>query len=275
MHQTTGSDDESPPKPTTEGRHEGMGGLAKGLAIIEAFAIQDVMNVADAARASGASRAAARRCLLTLNELGYVERYGREFRPLERLRRLGGATTKRDRLIRLAQPVLERARDELRESVSLAVLEGDTTLFIARAEAEHIVSTGVRVGAHLPAYCSATGRVLLSQFADKEILDRIGRKPLPARAPRTLTKPNDIVAEIRSVGEKGYAISDEELELGLRSLAVPVTGLNGEIVAAVSVSASSARVRTADLSKHFLPVLRTFAGMLVRATSGDLRPQIL
>jgi len=268
MHPTTDSDDESHAEPTAPGRHEGMGGLAKGLAIIEAFAIHDVMNVADAARASGATRAAARRCLLTLNELGYVERSGREFRPLQRLRRLGGATTKRDRLERLAQPLLERARDELRESVSLAVLEGDTTLFIARAEAEHIVSTGVRIGAHLPAYCSATGRMLLSQFADKEILDRIGRKPLPARAPRTLTKPNDIVAEIRSVGKKGYAISDEELELGLRSLAVPVAGSNGEIVAAISVSASSARVRAVDLSRRFLPVLRTFAEMLVRATSG-------
>ena len=83
-----------------------MGGLAKGLAIIEAFAAHDVMSVADAARASGATRAAARRCLLTPNELGYVERYGREFRPLERLRRLGGTTTKRERLARLAQPLL-------------------------------------------------------------------------------------------------------------------------------------------------------------------------
>src|SRR4030081_831133 len=92
-------------EPSTEPRHEGMGGLAKGLAIIEAFAAHDVMSVADAARASGATRAAARRCLLTLNELGYVERYGREFRPLERLRRLGGTTTKRERLARLAQPL--------------------------------------------------------------------------------------------------------------------------------------------------------------------------
>jgi IclR family pca regulon transcriptional regulator len=268
MHPTTGSDEESAAAATVEARHEGMGGLAKGLAIIEAFAIHDAMNVADAARAAGATRAAARRCLLTLHELGYVERTGREFRPLQRLRRLGGATTKRDRLIRLAQPLLERARDDLKESVSLAVLEGDTSLFIARAEAEHIVSTGVRVGAHLPAYCSATGRVLLSQFTDREILDRIGRKPLPARAPRTLTRPTDIVAEIRSVGQKGYAISDEELELGLRSLAVPVAGPNGEIVAAASVSASSARVRTAELSKRFLPALRTCARMLVEAAGG-------
>ncbi len=254
-------------EPDAEPRHEGMGGLAKGLAIIEAFATHDVMSVADAARASGATRAAARRCLLTLNELGYVERYGREFRPLERLRRLGGTTTKRERLARLAQPLLVRARDELKESVSLAVLESDTTLFIARAEAEHIVSTGVRIGVHLPAYCSATGRVLFSQFSDKEVLERIGQKPLPARTPRTLTKANEIVAEIRSVREKGYAISDEELELGMRSLAVPVPGPTGEIVAAVSVSASSARVRAADLSKRFLPVLQLCARMLVEATA--------
>ena len=251
-------------QPSTEPRHEGMGGLAKGLAIIEAFAVHDVMSVADAARASGATRAAARRCLLTLNELGYVERYGREFRPLERLRRLGGTTTKRERL---AQPLLVRARDELRESVSLAVLESETTLFIARAEAEHIVSTGVRIGAHLPAYCSATGRVLLSQFSDKDILERLGRKRLPARTPRTLTKPNEIVTEIRSVREKGYAISDEELEVGLRSLAVPVAGSTGEIIAAVSVSASSARVRAIDLSKRFFPILRSCARMLVEAAN--------
>jgi IclR family transcriptional regulator, pca regulon regulatory protein len=268
MEQTTNDDprSETSAEPAPEGRHEGMGGLAKGLAIIEAFGIHDVMSVADAARASGATRAAARRCLLTLNELGYVERYGREFKPLERLRKLGGTTTMRDRLARLAQPLLARARDELKESVSLAVLENDTTLFIARAEAEHIVSTGVRIGAHLPAYCSATGRVLLSQFAGKDILERIGRKALPARTPRTLTKPTDIVAEICSVREKGYAISDEELELGIRALAVPVAGSNGEIVAAVSVSASSARVRAVELSKRFLPILQSCARMLVEAT---------
>jgi len=222
------------------------------------------MSVADAARASGATRAAARRCLLTPNELGYVERYGREFRPLERLRRLGGTTTKRERLARLAQPLLARARGELNESVWLAVLEGQTTLFIARAEAEHIVSTGVRIGAHLPFYCSATGRVLLSQFYDKEVLERLGRKRLPARTSRTLTKPSEIVTEIRSVREKGYAISDEELEVGLRSLAVPVAGSTGEIVAAVSVSASSARVRAIDSSERFFQSCNRAPGCLSR-----------
>jgi IclR family transcriptional regulator, pca regulon regulatory protein len=254
-----------PQKTQTKRKAEGMGGLAKGLAIVEAFSIRGVMNVADAARASGATRAAARRCLLTLTELGYVEQSGREFRPLPRLRGLGASASKREQLAQLAQPVLAQGRDELAESVSLAVLDDDKAFFIARAEAEHIVSTGVRIGAHLPAYCSATGRVLLSQFADREVLRRLGQKPLPQRTVRTLTKVNDILTEIRSVREKGYAISDEELALGLRALAVPICGPNGEIVAAVSVSAASARVRTSDLRKRFLPVLQSCARTIAEA----------
>jgi IclR family pca regulon transcriptional regulator len=218
--------------------------------------------VSDAARSSNITRAAARRCLITLTELGYVEQSGREFRPLPRLRRLGGATTPRDRIARLAEPLLKRARDELAESVSLAVLDDDRPLFIARAEAEHILSTGVRVGAHLPAYCSATGRVLLSQFSDAEIMQRIGRKPFPARTPHTITKLAPLLAEIQAVRKRSFAISDEELELGMRALAVPVTGDRNEIIAAISVSAASARVRAADLRNHFLPVLQSCAKAL-------------
>jgi IclR family transcriptional regulator, pca regulon regulatory protein len=258
----------SPMPQKTEGsarKHEGMGGLAKGLAIVEAFSAHSVMSVADAARAAGATRASARRCLITLTELGYLEHSGREFRPLTRLRRLGGLASRRDQLALLAQPLLARARDELAESISLAVLDNDTSLFIARAEAEHIVSTGVRVGARLPVYCSATGRVLLSQFPDKEILARIGRKPLARRTPHTLTTASELLTEIRSVRERSYAVSDEELELGLRALAVPVMGANDEIIAAVSVSAASARVRSTDLRRRFVPVLQSCAKLLAEA----------
>jgi IclR family pca regulon transcriptional regulator len=244
---------------------EGMGGLAKGLAIIEALATQGVLSVSDAARSSNITRAAARRCLITLTELGYVEQSGREFRPTPRLRRLGGVSTTRDHIARLAEPLLQGARDELAESVSLAVLDDDRPLFIARAEAEHILSTGVRVGAHLPAYCSATGRVLLSQFEDSEIARRIGRKPFPARTPHTITKPAPLLAEIHAVRKRGYAISDQELELGMRALAVPVIGDNNEIIAAISASAASARVRAADLRHHFLPVLLSCAKALSEA----------
>ncbi|SDT59238.1 IclR family transcriptional regulator domain-containing protein [Bradyrhizobium canariense] len=244
---------------------EGMGGLAKGLAIIEALATHGMLSVSDAARASNITRAAARRCLITLTELGYVEQSGREFRPLPRLRKLGGAITRRDQMARLAEPLLARARDELSESVSLAVLDNDKPLFIARAEAEHILSTGVRVGAHLPVYCSATGRVLLSQFSDEEITQRLGRKSFHQRTPHTIVKPTALLAEIQAVRKRAYAISDEELELGMRALAVPVFGENREIVAAISVSAASARVRAADLRHHFLPVLQSCSKTLSEA----------
>src|SRR5260370_8020674 len=142
--------------PQTTGRaertSEGMGGLAKGLAIIEAFATHGVLNIADAARASGATRAAARRCLITLTELGYVEQSGREFRPLARLRELGGATSKRDQLARLAQPLLERARDQLTQSVSLAVLANPPTFFIARPHPPPIISTRPLLPPALPTH---------------------------------------------------------------------------------------------------------------------------
>jgi IclR family pca regulon transcriptional regulator len=241
---------------------EGMGGLAKGLAIIEALAARGVQSSADAARASQSTRAAARRCLLTLVELGYVERIGREFRPLPRLRNLGRGGNLRDRLVEVSQPILDRGRDELNESVSLAVLDDDAALFIARAEAEHIISTGVRIGARLPAYCSATGRVLLSQLNDDELRALLGKKAYPQRTPKTLTKPAAILREIQTIREAGFAMSDEELELGMRSLAVPVRDPAGHLVAALSVSAYSARIGRHVLLKRFLSVVQECAAQL-------------
>lgn len=250
---------------TTTEKREGMGGLAKGLAIIEAFSVNSVMSVADAARASGATRAAARRCLLTLVDLGYLELTGRDYRPLPRLRRLGGVVSEQDRLVQVATPLLARARDELEESVSLAVLDGDQSLFIARVEAQHIVATGVRVGATLPLYCSATGRVLLSANTEADIKAKLSRTPIVARTPHGLSNLSDIVAAIEAAARNGYAISDEELALGLRSLAVPVFGAGHDIVAAVSVSAASARIKVSDMRKRFLPKLKICADAISQA----------
>jgi IclR family pca regulon transcriptional regulator len=247
---------------------EGMGGLAKGLAIIEALSSRGVQSAADAARASHSTRAAARRCLLTLVELGYVERIGREFRPLAKLRNLGRGNNSRQILIDESTPILARARDTLNESVSLAVLDGNSALFIARAEAEHIISTGVRVGARLPAYCSATGRVLLSQFSDDDIRAAIRATSLAQLTAKTLTKSSLILREIHAVRVAGFAVSNEEIALGMRSLAVPVRDADGAIAAALSVSAFSARVSRKELLDHFLPVLQECAAQLAERCYG-------
>lgn len=244
---------------------EGMGGLAKGLAIVEALGREGGLTVADAARAAGATRAAARRCLLTLVDLGYAERAERSFRPLPRLRALGrGGTDAREHLVAASGPVLAAARDTLNESVSLAVLDGADVLFVARAEAEHIVSTGVRVGARLPAFCSATGRVLLAGLPLAERADRIGAATQPIRTPHTLTSPAAILAAVARVDADGFAISDEELALGMRSLAVPVREPGGGCLAALSVSAYAARATRADLLDRFRPVLLDAASRLER-----------
>ena len=244
---------------------EGMAGLAKGLAIIEAFSPHRTrMTVTDAAQSSGTSRASARRCLLTLMELGYLEFDGKYFRPLPRLLALSAAYSGTRSLREIAQPFLKAARDELRESISLAVLDRDAALFVARSEAERLVTTGISVGTRIDLYCSATGRILLSAWNDRLLGAYLDRARIEARTKYSLIKKAAIREAIRNAGVVGYATTDQELEIGLRSIAVPVLDSRGTIVAAMSASASSARVSIQQMVKGFVPVLRANADSLGR-----------
>jgi len=245
---------------------EGMAGLAKGLAIIEAFGASTTrMTVSDAAHLADLSRPAARRCLLTLVDLGYLAHDGKFFTPLPRMLRLGSAYLSTSSLTQIAQPLLANARDELQESVSLAVMDEGYSVFIARAEAIRIVSTGVKLGGRLPAYCSATGRVLLSGLTEEEIRRHLGHVPMKRLTDRTLANTGAVLQAVRRAAEDGYAISNEELEIGMSAMAVPVRNRSGEIEAAVSVSVFSGRVSVATLKEKFLPVLKGIAVRLQRA----------
>jgi IclR family transcriptional regulator, pca regulon regulatory protein len=243
-----------------------MGGLAKGLAIIEAFAESRTrLTVADAARVAGATRASARRCLLTLAELGYLEYDGKFFRPQPRLLRLGRAYSEARSLPQIAQPILAAARDELHESVSLAVLSDFRVLFVARAEADRMISSGISIGARADPYCTATGRVLLAHLADDEVRAYLARAKLVARTPKTLTARKDILDVVRVARRSGFAMSDEELELGLRAVAVPVFDARGALVGSMSASASSARFSAAAMVSEVVPVLQRYAVKLGNA----------
>lgn len=242
---------------------EAMAGLAKGLAIIEVFGSGRMhLTVADAARAAGLTRASARRCLLTLTELGYLDRDGKLFRPLPRMLRLGVAYLGAAPLPQVAQPILEAVRDKLGESISVAILQDDESIFVARAMAARIVSTGVNVGAHLPAYCSATGRVLLGSLSEEALRAYLRRVRLVSYTPKTLTNATAIRAAVTTARAQGFAISDEELELGMRSMAVPVRNARGAIIAALSLSVSSARITVDTMVQDFLPALRDAAETL-------------
>ena len=245
---------------------EGMGGLAKGLAIIEAFSPQHTrLTVSDAAQASGTSRASARRCLLTLTELGYLEFDGKYFRPQPRLLALSAAYSGTRTLPQIAQPFLMAARDRLHESISLAVLDRDAALFVARAEAERLVTTGISIGTRIDLYCSATGRVLLAAWDDARLSSYFDRVKVEARTRYSLLKKAALREAVRNAGKQGYAFTDQELEIGLRSIAVPVVDSRGIVVAAMSASASSARISLQQMLKSFVPALRATADGLGRA----------
>jgi IclR family pca regulon transcriptional regulator len=236
---------------------EQMAGLAKGLAILEAFGPGcRQMTVADAARETGLTRAAARRCLLTLAAEGYLAHDGKFFRPAPRLLRLGFAYLRSDPLTELAQAVLAGVRDTAGESVSLVIMEGHEAVVVGRASVSRIVSSRVDLGARLPLWCSASGRVLLA-----------GLTPAALAA-----LPTQIAPELlQTVRRDGYGVNDEETEPGLRALAVPVHDQAGRVRAAMSVSTAAARMDRAAMVANFLPLLRDGAAMLGRMLPGESR----
>jgi IclR family pca regulon transcriptional regulator len=219
-----------------------MAGLAKGLAVLETFgAARKAVTITEAAEATSLSRPSARRCLLTLVELGYLTHDGKYFHPTPRLLRLGSAYTETASLPQLAQPHLAATRDRLGESVSLAVLHENEALFVARAE--------------------ATGHVLLGGLDEAELDAYLGTIRPQRRTPRTPVSHAEIRRRIQQARETGIAHTDEELELSLRSLAVPVTDARGRIRAAMSVSAA-ARVPLQQMYDEFAPVLVAHARAL-------------
>ncbi|MGH3383668.1 MAG: IclR family transcriptional regulator domain-containing protein [Nocardioidaceae bacterium] len=244
---------------------EAMAGLAKGLAVVEAFGPgRTQLTVTDAARATGTSPATARRCLLTLETLGFVSYDGKFFRPTPRMMRLGAAYLETAPLPLLAHPFVVAARDELDEAVSLAVLQGEWSVFVARAEVQRIVSTGVRLGAQLPAYASATGRVLLAALPDDELQQRLERcRPVKTTA-NTVVAVEDLLARVQLARAEGVAFTDEELDWGMRTMAVPVCDSHGRTQAALSMSAFTARITLAKMRDVALPVLRRHAERLGR-----------
>jgi IclR family transcriptional regulator, pca regulon regulatory protein len=242
-------------------------GLEKGLLLIEAFGVSNApMTLSQAAEITGHSKASTRRLLLTLVKLGYARCDGRLFSLEPRTLRLVHAYVHSTPLTKVAQPILEFTSERARESASLAVLDSQFVVFVARSTRRRSLSFGLGIGARLPAYCSATGRVLMSSLSDAEIAYRLGRMARPALTPHTKTEPEAILEDIRWVRKYGFSANDQELELGLRSIAVPVRNGSGELVAAISLSVTTSRMSLDDMVNKLLPELeiarRTFESQL-------------
>jgi len=235
--------------------------LARGLAVIRAFdADHAQLTLSDVARRTGLTRAAARRFLHTLEQLGYVRGTDRLFSLTPRVLELGFSYLSALSLPEVVQPHLERLSREVDESVSAAVLDGTDIVYIARVPTRRIMSVRITIGTRFPAYATSMGRVLLAAAADApEVLAASGLEP---QTERTLTDPAAILAELARVREQGWALIDGELEPGLRSIAAPVHGRDGTVVAAINVSTSATRDSVEHLVESYAPpLLRTTAAI--------------
>lgn len=219
------------------------------------------MTIAQAAEMTGLSRAAVRRCLYTLVRLGYAAQEDLSYVLRPKALSLGYAYLSSSSLAARAQPILDQLRDELGESCSLGVQEEDEVYYVARAEASRIMSIALRAGSRLPLYATSMGRVILAGWPRAEIKAYLARTELRTLTPKTETGVAALLAKIAKVADDGYAIVDQELELGLRSVAVPVIGRKG-VVAALNLGGQSARITTADLRTRCLPALRKGAQRL-------------
>jgi len=246
-----------------EGNPDFVLSLARGLKVIEAFeGNTGGLSTAEISRCTGLSRAAVRRLLITLELLGYAESDGRVYRLKARVMRLGFSYLSSNSLATVAQPILEHVIELVHESSSVGVLEDDQIVYVARASAKRVMSVGLSVGSRLPAFCTSMGRVLLSGLSDQELSAYLDRVELTAVTPKTIVDKSLLSDVIRQIRIEGFALNDEELELGHRSIAVPVRTRKGSMVAGMNIGLHAARVSVAEMIHRLLPILREHAQML-------------
>jgi IclR family pca regulon transcriptional regulator len=247
--------------------------FARGLLVIKTLgAAARPVTLSEVADASALSRAATRRILLTLVRLGYVGQDGRQFSLLPRVLELGYAYLSALGAPELAQPILNELAMRAGESCSMSVLDGDDIVYIARVPTRKIVTISLGVGTRLPAYVTSMGRVLLGVASVQRLQAVLAKGPFPARTTKTLTDPTRLAARIAQDHAQGYSVVDEELEIGLCSIAVPVLNAAGRAVAALNIGASRGAYTPADMEQRFLPLLQQTAAQLTLAIGARLTP---
>jgi IclR family pca regulon transcriptional regulator len=243
-----------------------MTSLARGLAVIRAFSDREPrLSIAEVARATGLSRAAARRCLYTLEQLGYAGSDGRGFFLKPKVLALGHAFLSGRSLAAVIQPSLERVSEALHESCTGAVLDEDEIVYIARAATKRIMSVGLSIGSRLPAYCTSLGRVLLAHLPQAERDRYFAQLNAETLTERTVTDPLALRRIVEQTRTRGFALVDQELEIGLRSISIPLRNPAGQVVAAMNVSTQAQRVSRREMESRFMPLMRAAAEELVPA----------
>ncbi|MEU7871593.1 IclR family transcriptional regulator C-terminal domain-containing protein [Dactylosporangium sp. NPDC049140] len=230
--------------------------LERGLAVIRAFdATRPELTLSEVAALTDMTRAAARRFLLTLAELGYVRSDGRQFSLTPRVLELGYAYLSGLSLPAIAEPHLEALVAQVNESSSVSVLDGGDIVYVARVPTSRIMTVMISVGTRFPAYATSMGRVLLAGLGPAELERYVAGVEPAALTPRTVTGPEALRAEIGRAREQGWALVDQELEEGLRSVAAPIRDRAGRVIAAVNLSTAASRRTAAEVRRDLVPPL--------------------
>jgi len=246
------------------GEFEGVGMSVekddRGLRVLEKFGgRQQPMTLSDLARAADLPRATARRILFTLERAGFVASDGKLFRLTPRVLMLASAYLTSNHVVSVLQPALDRLSSDAQEISSMAILDGNDAVFIARASPTRVFSSGIDIGYRLPAFCTSVGRVLLSRLPDDELAAALEAMELAPLTPFTMTDRKSLLRTIIEVRAQGYSLVDREAEPGFRSISVPVRRYDGVIVAAINMGAHVDRVSAGQMIERFLPRLRDAA----------------
>ena len=234
--------------------------LDRGLRVLELFGGgQQPMTLSDLARAADLPRATARRILFTFERAGFVESDGKLFRLTPRVLVLASSYLASNHVVSVLQPALDKLSSEAQEISSMAILDGNDVVFIARASPTRIFSAGIDVGYRLPAFCTSVGRVLLSRLPDAELIAALDKMDLAPLTPFTVTDRKLLLKAIAADRAQGYSLVDREAEPGFRSISVPVRRYDGAVVAAINMGAHVDRVSATEMVERFLPRLRDAA----------------
>ena len=237
-------------------RNQSLQSLERGMAVIQVFSRErPALTLSEVARLTDMTRATARRILLTLEKLGHVRSDGRLFSLTPRVLTLGWAYLSSLNLWEVAQPLMEDLVRETGESCSAATLDLPEIVYVARVPTGRIMAISLGVGARLPAHCTSMGRVLLADLDEREFQEYLSSGPFERHTKHTIASPDRLRVEVAKVRKQGWAFVDQELEIGLRSIAAPIKGSDGRTVAALNTSAAAPRVSTEHFLARFLPAL--------------------
>jgi IclR family pca regulon transcriptional regulator len=251
------------PEPPTRDR-QFVQSLERGLSVIRALSAPEPQTLSEVARTAGLTRAASRRFLLTLQQLGYVHLSGTRFALTPQVLELGYAYLSSLTLPEVAQPHLERLVEEIHESSSVSVLDGTDVVYVARVPTRRIMRVSISVGTRFPAYATSMGRVLLAGLEPQRLDAVLAATDLRALTPETIQQEDELRTELDRVRGQGWALVDQELEAGLRSVAAPIRGRGGDVVAAINVSTQAARTEVEEVQDQLLPPLLATAEAIER-----------